>query len=307
MNRTLYLLSALLGTAHLSTAQPPPALTNAPAAPKSISLQEMLVIGPSGLKLHSLAMITQGKAANGIDASFLPGFKVCSEDTAAPVRSITAKLLGTHFIKEKENPNKEAVALLIELAKDTAADVRYNAVYHGLSHLQEKPDEVIELLIDIAAGHREQPLYERIIQSLEKYKDTTAKILDHKLAVEDNVAVYEIYEDLTGKPPANAEQYLEMPSSRPRMFIFNGESEYSESFQAELEQALKKIGIENPDLSISHLGKGYVLILKTYLTKEYKAVKAAFSDHARFKITQDIWLTPELEIQLEAMSKAQKE
>ena len=63
-----------------STNALPPAATNAPAGPKTISLQEMLVIGHSGLKLHSLAMITQGKATDGVDESFLPGFKATLQD-----------------------------------------------------------------------------------------------------------------------------------------------------------------------------------------------------------------------------------
>ncbi len=298
MKRTLFLLLAAASVALAQTNAPP---TNAPAGPETISIQEMLVIGPSGLKLHSLAMITQGKAKDGVDESFLPGFKVCTEDSATPVRSLTARLLGQHFVEGKETPNPEAVTLLITLAEDESSDVRYSAVYHGLTQIQNKSPEIVELLIDVAVSNREQRLYERIIQSLEGNREQVVRILDKKLKDGDDIAIYEIYEDLAGKKPAGADKYLDMPSSRPKMFIFKGEENDPEAFQAELEKELKAVGIENPELSISGVGDNYVLLLKTYLTKDRIAVEKSFTDHGKFKITQDMWLTPELEIQIDAM------
>ena len=284
-----------------STNALPPAATNAPAGPKTISIQEMLVIGHSGLKLHSLAMITQGKAKGGVDESFLPGFKVCTEDTATPVRSVTARLLGQYFVEGKETPNPEAVALLVKLAQDESSDVRHSAVYHGLTQIQNKSPEIVALLIDVATTNREQGLYERIVQSLENDRDLVVQILDKKLAEGDNIATYEIYEDLAGKKPVGAEKYLDMPSSRPRMFIFKGGGDEAEAFKAELAAELGSIGIENPELSISGVGENYVILLKTYLTKDRIAVESAFADHEKFQTTQEMWLTPELEIQIEAM------
>ncbi len=284
----------------------PPAATNAPVGPKTISLQEMLVIGHSGMKLHSLAMITQGKAKSGVDESFLPGFKVCAEDSATPVRSVAARLLGEHFVAGKETPNAEAVALLVKLARDESADVRYSAVYHGISQIKNKSDAVIELLIDVATTNREQGLYERIAGSLKDEQEKTAAILDKKLADGNNIVYFEIYESLTGKLPATAEKYLEMPSSRPRMFIFKGAAGDAEAFKAELETELKTAGLENPELVVSGTDENYVLLLKTYLTKDYKAVEKAFSGEGKFAVIQEMWLTPELEIQIDAMHKSAK-
>ncbi|MEN8254681.1 MAG: HEAT repeat domain-containing protein [Verrucomicrobiota bacterium] len=287
-----------------STNALPPAATNAPAGPTSISIQEMLVIGHSGLKLHSLAMITQGKAKDGVDESFLPGFKVCSEDSATPVRSVTARLLGQHFVEGKEAPNPEAVALLVKLAQDESSDVSYSAVYHGLTQIQNKSSEIVALLIDVASANREQGLYERIAQSLESNREQVVQILDEKLAEGADIATYEIYEDLAGKEPAGADKYLDMPSSRPKMFIFKGEGDNAEAFRSELETELVSAGLENPDLSISGVGENYVLMLKTYITKDRIAVEKAFTDHDKYTLTQKMWLTPELEIQIEAMRKA---
>ncbi len=298
---TKRILCLTLAAATATVAQTNAPATNAPVGPKVITIQEMLVIGTSGLRLHSLAMITQHKLKGGVDESCLPGFKACSDDPATPVRSVTARLLGENFVEGKETPNPEAVELLVKLAKDESPDVRYSAVYHGITQIQDKSPEIVELLVDVASTNREQGLYERIVQSLEKNREQVAQILDQKLAEGDNVAIYEIYEDLAGKPPPHAEKYLDMPSSRPHLFIFNGEGDDPETFKAELEKELKAIGLESPELSISGFGENHVLLLKTYLTRDRIAVEKAFSDSGKFRITQQMWLTPALETQIDAM------
>lgn len=307
MNKpTIFTITALLSSVAWAQTNVLPAATNAPPAPKTISIQEMLIMGSSGLKLHSLAMITQGKVKDGVDESFLPGFKVCSEDSAIPVRSVTARLLGQHFVEGKENPNPEAVALLIKLARDESADVRYSAVYHGLTQVQNKSPEIVELLIDVAATNREQRLYDRIALSLENNREETAQILDGKLKTGDSVAIYEIYEALAGKKPADADKYLDMPSSRPKMFVFKGGGENAEAFKDELEAELSSIGLKNTELLISGVGENYVLLLKTYITKDHIAVEKTFANHETFTIMQAIWLTPELEIQIDSMRNTEE-
>ena len=118
-----------------------------------------------------------------------------------------------------------------------------------------------------------------------------------------DIAIYEIYEDLTGQEPANADKYLEMPSSRPRLFIFSGDGSDPEAYKDELVKTLKAEGIESPDVRVSGVGENYLLLLKTFMTRDYLIVEKAFSDHPKYNITQDMWLTPELEIQIEAMQK----
>ena len=290
-------------TASVALAQAPVALTNAPTAPKTISIQEMLVIGHSGMKLHSLAMITQGKVKGGVDESFMPGFKVCAEDKATPVRSVAARIMGQNLVAGLDQPNEEAVALLMKLAKDESADVRFNAVYHGLAQLNHKSDEVVVLLLDVAADNREHSLYDRIAESLEGSRDRAIQILDQKLKEEDSIATFEIYEDMTGNPPPDSDKFLDMPSSRPKMFIFKGGADDAEAYQAELAAELKTLGIEEPSLSISGIGANHVLLLKTYLTKDRLAVEKAFAQPGTFTLTQQMWLTPDLELQIDAMRK----
>ena len=309
----LFLLAASVALASSARSKPaeqetpklaPPA--QSPTASKGISIQEMLVTGPPQLKMHSLVMLNQGHEEN-IDESYLPGFIICSKDTAPPIRGITAKLLGEYFVKDQEDPNPEALNLLMELARDESSDVRFNAVYYGISQIKIKTDETLAFLVGFAVNNREHGMIDRIAESLSDDQDKVVEILDQKLAESDNVAIFEIYEDLTGVAPLNATQYMDMPSSRPRMFILKGSGGDSETEKSALEAELKTLGITHPSVHISGPGKNYVLIVKTYMTQEGIAVEKTFSKDGRFKITQQIWVTPELEIQMEAMRKARRE
>jgi hypothetical protein len=294
-----------LTVASIALAETPVAETNAPAAaPKTISIQEMLVTGSSGMRLHSLAMITQGKVKDGVDESFLPGFTACASDPAVPIRSVAARIMGQQMVAGQDDPNPEAVALLIKLAQDESADVQFSAVYHGLAQLNNKSDEVVALLLDVATTNREQSLYDRIAESLKDSQEQVILVLDKKLETENSVAIYEIYEDMSGKKPASMEKFLNMPCSRPKMFIFKGDGGDPEAFKAELATELKSTGLENPDLFVSGTDSSYVILLQTALTKDRILVEKSFSEHERFKITQELWLTPALEVQMDSMRKA---
>jgi hypothetical protein len=278
-----------------------------PQATRTISVQEMLASGPPQLKMHSLSIIASGTYKHPIDESFLPGLRACANDPLPPIRSLTAKTLGKCFIAEKNNPNPEAITLLIKLAKDQSADVRYNAVYHGLCNIKNKNDKIITLLIEIGASDRKPGLLDRIAKSLENNQNQVTKILDKKLAESNNMAYFEIYQDFTGTPPSNIDKHLDMPSSRPRMFIFAKASNDPEKDLSDLSNELKAVGIPNPSVAISSIGSGnYALMVKTYIIKEGMAVEENFSTNkGRFKIIQQMWLTPELEAQMEALRSAQ--
>ena len=90
-------LGALLAVA--SHQQPTPA----PSSPNEnlVSVKEMLISGPPQLKMHSLAMIIQKRIPGTVDASYLDAFAACSTNSMAPIRSITARILGEYFIQDQ--------------------------------------------------------------------------------------------------------------------------------------------------------------------------------------------------------------
>jgi len=305
MSKTTPLLPicmALLATSATAFAQP--AETNAPSPRhKTVSVREMLVIGSSGLKLHSLAMITQGKVQGPIDASYLPGFEVCANDSALPVRSVTARLLGKHFVQGRANPDPKAVALLMKLSNDKSPDVRFNAVHYGLTRIRKKPQAVVERLVDVAADDCDQALFDRIVESLRADRERVVAYLDAKLAAGDDVAYFEIYRDLVGRPPPHAETYLDKPSSRPRLYLMQVRGNPSD-FKLDLERHLAELGIEHAEITLSGFGDAHVVLLKTYLVGDRLTVDEKLVGDKRFNVTQSMWLTPQLETQIEGMGKS---
>ena len=297
---------AALAISTLSYGNPSGPPTNVTANSKgAVSVQEMLINGPPQLKMHSLAMISGGNIKGDVDACYLPGLKACAEDSSAVLRSISAKLLGENFVQNQKTPNQNAVTILQKLAKDKSSDVRFNAIFYGLAQIKNITPELAEQLIDIAAQERTPALQDRIIIALANYTPQVTEILNQKLSSENAIAYYEIYEEFTGNQPPNTDEFLDMPSSRPHLMIIKPASKDAKSTRTALTAELEAAGLKNPEVQISGTGDVFALMLTTYITRDYQTAKKLLSNHGKFSITQDMWLTPELEIQIEAMRKAQ--
>ena len=210
-------LGALLAVALTSTAQLP-----VPSSPNEniVSVKEMLISGPPQLKMHSLAMITQKRIPGTIDASYLNAFAACSTNSMAPIRSITARILGEYFIQDQTNPEACALEMLLTLAQDANADVRFSAVALGLCKLQSMTPEVLKTLITIATTDRRAPLLEAIQNTVADLPESK-QYLEKKLQSQADIAYYELYRELMDDEPIHAAAYLDLPSSRPRLFVFS--------------------------------------------------------------------------------------
>ncbi len=297
--------SAMYDLYEKATGQKPPP-RNTFLDQQSLTIQETLATGSSGMRLHALSMINQGKLRSGVNESFLPYFKLSAQDPAAPVRSITARVVGQYMVANRDKPLEEAVLLLMQLARDESADVRFSAIYHGLTQIRKKSDAVIILLTNVAAEIRDHVIYERIGLSLADQKEQVMQILNEQLETGNNAATFEIYKDMTGEFPPLREKYLEMPCSRPRLFVFKGEENNSETQKADLLAELDKVGIPNPDLFATGSGANHVLLLTTRITRDRLTVEKHFPNHNTFTVTQTMWLTPEMEIEIDALRDAAK-
>ena len=288
-------LGALLAVALTSTAQLP-----APSSPNEniVSVKEMLISGPPQLKMHSLAMITQKRIPGTIDASYLDAFAVCSTNSMAPIRSITARILGEYFIQDQTNPEARALEMLLTLAQDANADVRFSAVALGLCKLQSMTPEVLKTLITIATTDQRAPLLEAIQNTIAELPETK-QYLENKLQSQADIAYFELYRELMDDEPIHAAAYLDVPSSRPRLFVFSTGNTESQTAALELQRQLKEIGIEHNLIQSNDPQATSMLMLKTFITKEYIEVEKHFTNHDQFPITQALWVTPEIEVQLQ--------
>lgn len=284
---------------------PTNAVSTAPATPATISVQDMLENPPfPQLRMHALSVVSKKEK---LDDSYLKSFERCLEDDAPAIRGIVAQQIGNFFIKEIQNPNPEAIRLLMDLTRDESKDVCFNAVFYGLAKLEKKSDEVVERLLEVAMRQRDNNmLYDTIVESLKPYTSITKATLDATLGSEDPgqaLAAFEIYEDMTGESAENADRFLKMPSSRPNVFILKGDTEDAQAHQAQLEAYLEKEGMENPETFISGSDGKYILMLKTFLTSDRLLAEKLFKGESPFELTQQLWLSPELEVQINAMRK----
>jgi hypothetical protein len=288
-------LCTLFAIALTSTAQLP-----APTTPNTttVSIKEMLISGPPQLKMHSLAMITQNQTPGAVDASYLDAFESCSTNTIAAIRSITARTLGQHFIQDQTHPHTRAIELLLNLAQDSHADVRFSATAFGLCKLQFMTPEVLETLITIATTDRRASLLETIQTAIADLPETK-QYLENKLQNQADIAYYEIYRELMDDEPLHATAYQDLPSSRPRLFVFSTGNTDLPTATTELQRQLKQIGIDHNLIQSKDPQANSMLMLKTFITRECIEVEKHFTHHDQFPITQSLWVTPEIEVQLQ--------
>jgi hypothetical protein len=289
--KPVYIAFAFVLTANAQL--PPP-----PGESNIVTVKEMLVTGPPQMKMHSLAMITQGNVKGGIDASYLDAFTTCSSDAMPPIRSITARILGQHFIQGQETPNPRALELLLTLSQDENPDVRFSAVVHGLCKLNQINDKVIDTLIQVALQHREATLLDAIKTALADTPQLETH-LQKKLNTSKEIACFELYHQWLDTLPANADAYLSLPSSRPKLIVFTPTNPDLQSAATELQRQLATLDISHPLIQPMDPNAAPILMLKTYITKEYIDVETTFANNKQFPITQTLWLTPEIELQLE--------
>tara|TARA_E500000178_G_scaffold183451_1_gene181877 strand:- start:2627 stop:3505 length:879 start_codon:yes stop_codon:yes gene_type:complete len=271
----------------------------APTAEGSIvTVKEMLVTGPPQMKMHSLAMITQGNIKGGIDASYLDAFTTCANDPMPPIRSITARIIGQHFIQHQETPHPRALDLLLKLSQDDSSDVRFSAVVHGLCKLNHFNQTVLDTLIQVALQHREATLLEAIKTALTDNPQLKAR-LQQQLNTSHDIACFELYHQWLGTLPPNPEAYLDLPSSRPKLIVFTPTNPDLQSAASELQRQLTNLDIPPTLIQPNDPNAAPILMLKTYITREYIELEKTFKNHEQFPITQTLWLTPEIELQLE--------
>ena len=265
-----------------------------------VSLKEMLISGPPQLKMHALAMITQNKVQDEVDESYLHALRACASDESAAIRMVAAGIIGDLFIKDKLAPSSEAIELLHTLAKDTHEDVRFTALNKGLCEIQPKSEALIATLIDVAASERDATLLEKIKHVIADEAATEA-LLNARLAEVGSVEYFETYRYILGKDPADIEPFLDMPSSRPRLFFFLATEPDESLALQELDRQLKQLGIREPILSKYGSTGEPLYMLKTFLTHDYMVVEKYFSDATDYTLSQSFWLTPKLEMEINAL------
>lgn len=166
-------------------------------------IKKDLMSGHTEERLETLKLIQQHRLTLIMNEEFIPAFAASASDDSAKVRNLTAVQIGGTWIWGQKNQPQEAIDLILKLSNDTDRQVRYNAVYYGLSTIREKSDKVIKRLLEMALTDREANLYHRIAWGLQSQRPDAARILDDWIQNEDldrQKAAESIYKDMTGTP-----------------------------------------------------------------------------------------------------------
>ena len=110
------------------------------------SIKDVLLNGPAPMKLHALAMITQGKINDELDESYLEAFEKCVQEDSIPVKLTIAKILSKYYVDDSNNISQKTVSLLIALSKDENNLIAETAITEGLMKLEKKNKEIKQII-----------------------------------------------------------------------------------------------------------------------------------------------------------------
>jgi hypothetical protein len=165
-------------------------------------IKRVLESGSSLQRREILALLAKEQISLIMDNSYLPAFESCAGDEDPQVRKYVATLVGQYWIWSAKTQAPQAIDLMRRLSKDTVRDVRYNAVYFGLSTVRDKDEKVIRRLLEMAFEDREPNLYRRIAWGLGREREETAEVLRGYIEASDPTraqAAREVYKDMTGQ------------------------------------------------------------------------------------------------------------
>jgi hypothetical protein len=172
------------------------------------SIKAQLVDGDTTVRTEVLELIARNGIALIMDDSFIPAFAKCAEDPSSKVRNQVTVIAGNRFVWTTMDQQPEAIQLMLKLSKDEDRQVRYNAVYYGLSTVRNKNDDVLNRLLDMAFDDRQQDMPSRIAWGLRTAPDRTQRLLKEAMAGADKDRAAKArlrYRELTGKePPAGS-------------------------------------------------------------------------------------------------------
>lgn len=164
-------------------------------------IAEKLAQGDSERRLDTLKTIEREGITLIMEAPFIQHLAACADDPEQDVRGAIARIVGERWIWTARNPHPDAINLMLKLSHDADREVRYNAVYYGLSTIPNKRPPVIRRLIEIAMADREPNLYNRIAWALRAQRPQARAELDRIVAEGDPQQAQQaraVYADLGG-------------------------------------------------------------------------------------------------------------
>jgi RNA polymerase sigma factor (sigma-70 family) len=176
------------------------------------AIRQTIAAGDPLERREALDLIFRERLGLIMDDSFVDAFAACAAHKDPAVRKDLARSLGVSLFGFDGARKADAIGVLLRLSQDEMFDVRYQAVYFGLSQMpQERREDVVRRLLAMAMTERAAPrgrgMYQRIVWGMKHDPTAAARILDEILRGNDLErvrAAREIYKDMTGRTPPGA-------------------------------------------------------------------------------------------------------
>jgi len=270
-------------------------------------IREELKSGDSAARRELLRQI-QGEAITLImDDSFLDAFASCAQDEDAGVREQVATLVGGHWVWSAKQQSPKAIDLMLQLSRDPVREVRYDAVYFGLSTVRNKSEEVVARLLEMAYEDREWNLFGRITWGLGPDRAIAKRLLERDMDRLDEdprtaVAAFQIYADITGSPAPRPERFKGLEEKHAgdylMLIVFTTKDETANQSPKAFTEAFKKVLPEDAageildSLLISDDQPALIGYLAVDTVEARNALKALLERSRLFQLADITWMTP---------------
>ncbi len=153
-----------------------------------------------------------------LDDGLADALTKCAAEASPIVQAQLCKTALNRFIWSAKEQDPRMIAIAIKLAGNRDHEVRYNAIYYGLSTVREQSDDTIKAMLAAAAMEDDYDgnLHGRIAWALKRVPADKIEPLcepywgNDAIASKPKVAwvVYKIWKEATGKEPPNGDRFV---------------------------------------------------------------------------------------------------
>lgn len=142
-------------------------------------IRQTLLTGDSKARREAFDLIERNRINLIMDETFIPAFAASATDPDSDVRRSATIITGSTWIWHSGKQSPAAIDLMMRLSRDNDRDVRYNALYYGLSTIRARSDAVIERMLELLFldGMDHGSVRGRITWGLRDQKPATARVL----------------------------------------------------------------------------------------------------------------------------------
>jgi hypothetical protein len=255
-------------------------------------IRSKLTNGDSKSRRDTLDLIQRDRISLIMDESFIPTFAAAGADADAKVRKQATSIAGSRWIWESRAQPGAAIDLMMRQSRDISRNVRYDAMYYGLSTIRNRSDEVVERMIEMVMldGMDNNDFRQRILWGLRDEKPTLRRVLEKWIRGADSIRAlfaYGLYLDTFAAQPDSLESVTDLLQSPDKLVAHaigfmptagwnpNGQEEFLSVLQEQLPAACR-----DRILWPSESGPPFVWATE----QEIAAIKAALIKSARVKV-----------------------